>query len=216
MKFTEKQGQYLAFIYNYSIMFRKPPAEADLMDFFETTPPTVHQMILRLNEKGLISRQPGVARSIELLVDPEVIPQLKKPNWQWHRTCHCTRTGKSCRLFRPVSSSLGRKTIMSGIRHHILPRFLLKRFFSRHVSGITGKNRGRAFILDRITEPKNRLTRPIYADCANVQMVSHLVKVGVKSWYQGYEDFFPLYRIYWQKEEKLPHFSISIFASDKP
>jgi hypothetical protein len=29
-RFTEKQGQYLAFIYNYSVMFGQPPAEADL------------------------------------------------------------------------------------------------------------------------------------------------------------------------------------------
>ena len=79
MKFTEKQGQYLAFIYNYSIMFKKPPAQSDIMALFETTPPTVHQMIIKLAEKGLISRKPGVARSIEVLVDPDDIPRLKKP-----------------------------------------------------------------------------------------------------------------------------------------
>jgi len=28
--FTEKQGQYLAFIYAYSRIFRRPPAEADM------------------------------------------------------------------------------------------------------------------------------------------------------------------------------------------
>jgi hypothetical protein len=28
--FTEKQGQYLAFIYAYGRIFRRPPAEADL------------------------------------------------------------------------------------------------------------------------------------------------------------------------------------------
>jgi hypothetical protein len=28
--FTEKQGHYLAFIYTYSQMFRRPPAEADM------------------------------------------------------------------------------------------------------------------------------------------------------------------------------------------
>src|SRR5712671_3673278 len=28
--FTEKQGQYLAFIYTYSHMFRRPPAETDM------------------------------------------------------------------------------------------------------------------------------------------------------------------------------------------
>lgn len=38
-KFTAKQGQYLAFIYNYSVMFGQPPAEADLQRFFGTSPP---------------------------------------------------------------------------------------------------------------------------------------------------------------------------------
>jgi DNA-binding MarR family transcriptional regulator len=79
-KFTEKQGQYLAFIYNYTIMSGRSPAEADLERFFRTTPPTIHQMILKLEEKGFISRVPGQARSIRLLVDPEEIPRLKKPN----------------------------------------------------------------------------------------------------------------------------------------
>jgi DNA-binding MarR family transcriptional regulator len=79
-KFTEKQGQYLAFIYNYSMMNGRSPAEADLERFFGTTPPTIHQMILKLEEKGLISRVPGQARSIRLLVDPEEIPRLKKPD----------------------------------------------------------------------------------------------------------------------------------------
>ena len=79
-KFTEKQGQYLAFIYNYTIMNGRPPAEANLESFFRTTPPTVHQMILKLEEKGFIDRIPGQARSIRLLVDPEEIPMLKKPN----------------------------------------------------------------------------------------------------------------------------------------
>jgi hypothetical protein len=29
-RFTEKQGQYLAFIYNYTVMFGRTPSEADL------------------------------------------------------------------------------------------------------------------------------------------------------------------------------------------
>jgi repressor LexA len=72
--FTSKQGQYLAFIYNYEVMFGKAPAESDLGHFFLTSPPTIHQMILKLAEKGLITRTPGQARSIELLVDPDEIP----------------------------------------------------------------------------------------------------------------------------------------------
>ena len=75
--FTEKQGQYLAFIYAYGRIFRRPPAEADIQKHFGVTPPTVHQMILTLERAGLISRQPGIARSIELLVRPEHLPMLR-------------------------------------------------------------------------------------------------------------------------------------------
>jgi len=60
-------------------MFGRAPAEAELQRFFRTTPPTIHQMILNLEKKGLISRQPGVARSIRLRVEPDEIPQLRKP-----------------------------------------------------------------------------------------------------------------------------------------
>jgi repressor LexA len=76
---TDKQGQYLAFIYNYTAINGRPPAEADLQRFFLVTPPTIHQMILTLEEKRLISRSLGIARSIKLLVDPDQIPRLKKP-----------------------------------------------------------------------------------------------------------------------------------------
>ncbi len=75
-RFTEKQGQYLAFIDSYTVMYGKAPSEVDLQRFFGTTPPSIHQMILTLEKKGLISRVPGRARSIRLLVDREEIPRL--------------------------------------------------------------------------------------------------------------------------------------------
>lgn len=75
--FTDKQGQYLAFIHAYSRIFRRAPAEADMQRHFRVTPPTVHQMVLTLERAGLITRQPGVARSIELLIDPEDLPVLR-------------------------------------------------------------------------------------------------------------------------------------------
>ena len=74
--FTSKQGQYLAFIYNYTVMHGTAPAEADMQQFFRATPPTIHQMILKLEEKGFISRIPRQPRSIKLLIDPEEIPRL--------------------------------------------------------------------------------------------------------------------------------------------
>jgi len=75
--FTPKQGQYLAFIYAYTRVLERPPAEADIQRHFKVTPPTVHQMVITLERVGLIRRKPGVARSIELLVSPESLPVLR-------------------------------------------------------------------------------------------------------------------------------------------
>jgi repressor LexA len=58
-KFTDKQGQYLAFIHTYTLLNRRPPAEADFQRYFRVTPPTVHQMIVELERRGLITRVPG-------------------------------------------------------------------------------------------------------------------------------------------------------------
>ena len=76
-RFTQKQGQYLAFIYVYAHIFHQPPAEADMQRHFRVTPPSVHQMVLGLERDGLISRQPGVARSIAILVPPDELPILQ-------------------------------------------------------------------------------------------------------------------------------------------
>jgi hypothetical protein len=75
--FTKKQGQYLAFIYNYTKIHRRAPAELDLQCHFQVTPPSVHQMILGLELKRFIERTPGQARSIRLLVAPEHLPLLE-------------------------------------------------------------------------------------------------------------------------------------------
>ncbi len=75
--FTEKQGQYLAFIYAYTRVLGRPPAEADLQGYFKVTPPTAHQMLITLERIGLIRRKPGMARSIELLVEPESLQVLR-------------------------------------------------------------------------------------------------------------------------------------------
>src|SRR5271169_673154 len=74
---TDKQGQYLAFIYAYSRIFRQPPAAGDMQRHFNVSPPSVHQMVLTLERAGLIKRTPGVARSIEILLNPEDLPVLR-------------------------------------------------------------------------------------------------------------------------------------------
>jgi len=74
--FTPKQGQYLAFIHAYTRLHRRPPAETDLQQYFRVSPPSVHQMVVTLERAGFIKRQPRVARSIEVLLDPKHPPEL--------------------------------------------------------------------------------------------------------------------------------------------
>jgi repressor LexA len=78
--FTDKQGQYLAFIHHYTLIHGRSPAESDMARFFRTSPPTAHQMILRLAEKGFIERVPGAPRSMRLLISEEDLPRLKRPD----------------------------------------------------------------------------------------------------------------------------------------
>jgi Mn-dependent DtxR family transcriptional regulator len=74
--FTQLQGQYLAFIAAYTKVNGRPPAEADLQQYFGVTPPPVHSMILTLEKRGLIARTPGQPRSIQVLVPCDQLPSL--------------------------------------------------------------------------------------------------------------------------------------------
>ncbi len=75
--FTNKQGQFLAYIYCYTKINGKPLAEADMQHYFKVSPPSVHQMVVKLESLGLIERKPGVGRSIRVLIDPDKIPRLQ-------------------------------------------------------------------------------------------------------------------------------------------
>ncbi len=76
--YTERQGRFLAYIHQYSIVNGRAPAEADMQRFFQITPPSVHSMVLTLERRGLIRRVPGQARSVTLIVPPESLPPLKR------------------------------------------------------------------------------------------------------------------------------------------
>ena len=78
VKFTPKQGQYLAFIYAYTTINGYPPAVTDLQRFFRVSGATAHSMVVRLADLGLIGRTPGAVRSIEILVPPESLPVLHR------------------------------------------------------------------------------------------------------------------------------------------
>jgi DNA-binding MarR family transcriptional regulator len=76
-KFAPRQGQFLAYIYTYTKIHGRPPAEADLERYFRVSPPAIHQMILRLEELGFISRVPGQGRSIHMLIPPDRLLALE-------------------------------------------------------------------------------------------------------------------------------------------
>ncbi|MBI4903955.1 MAG: hypothetical protein HY820_09990 [Acidobacteria bacterium] len=76
-RFTAKQGQYLAFIHNYTKIHRCAPAESDMQYYFRVSAPSIHGMVKTLERNGLIEKTPGQARSIRLLVQPEHLPRLE-------------------------------------------------------------------------------------------------------------------------------------------
>ena len=51
-RFTEKQGQYLVFIYYYTKVNGRPPAEADMQRYFSSHATVVHQMVLTMEANG--------------------------------------------------------------------------------------------------------------------------------------------------------------------
>src|SRR5207247_4536059 len=42
--YTDKQGQYLAFIYYYGKIHGSPPSESEMQQYFQVSPHSVHQM----------------------------------------------------------------------------------------------------------------------------------------------------------------------------
>ena len=43
-RYTQRQGDYLAFIHAYSTLNRRPPAVADIASFFDVSPPSAQAM----------------------------------------------------------------------------------------------------------------------------------------------------------------------------
>jgi DNA-binding MarR family transcriptional regulator len=84
VRFTPRQGQFLAFIHLYRKLHRQGPAETDMVQYFLVTPPSAHGMVVKLEELGLVTRQRGVPRSVRLAVPDKGVPDLeevKGPPW---------------------------------------------------------------------------------------------------------------------------------------
>ena len=76
--FTYRQGQFLAFIHLYRKLHSQGPAELDMVKYFRVTPPAVHGMVVKLEELGLVTREPGVPRSVRVAIPELGIPALDR------------------------------------------------------------------------------------------------------------------------------------------
>ncbi len=65
---TKRQLDYLTFIARYMDRFGIAPAESDIQRHFFVSAPSAHQMVVTLERRGFITRQPGVPRSIRLCI----------------------------------------------------------------------------------------------------------------------------------------------------
>lgn len=77
-QFTSRQGQLLAFIHQYRKLHRQGPAERDMVQYFRATPPSVRSMVVKLEQRGLITREPGVPGSARVAIPEKDIPPLEK------------------------------------------------------------------------------------------------------------------------------------------
>lgn len=75
--FTPRQGQFLAYIHAYTRLHQQPPSEMEMATYFAVSPPSVHQMVVALQNRGLIERVAGQARTIRVLVAPKDLPDLE-------------------------------------------------------------------------------------------------------------------------------------------
>lgn len=78
MKVTKRQAEYLAYIYYYTKLHGRAPAEHEIMNYFKVSPPSVHQMVLSLEKNGFISRIPGQPRSIQITIPEAELRELKR------------------------------------------------------------------------------------------------------------------------------------------
>ena len=163
--FTPLQGQYLAFMHTYEGIHGCAPAEADLQRHFGVTPPSVHQMVLTLERKGLITRVAGAARSITLRVSPAALPPLERrqplASDRQHARLTAVRSRRAAERTKRKSSSGAptRPAKQDPAAEYVDSPMMTKRLrFGRSVS---------AEIAGRYGDYRTRLelTRKLTADC---------------------------------------------------
>jgi len=96
--FTARQGEFLAFIHRFTVRRGMAPSFEEIGAHFGTTAPSVNGMIKTLERRQLISRVPGVARSLRVLVPTAFLPDSDFGS----RGGRTAQVGKATRASSPV------------------------------------------------------------------------------------------------------------------
>ena len=118
--FTAKQGQHLAYIHLYRKLHRQSPSELEIAEYFRVSPPSAHQMIVHLEDKGLVTREPGVPRSIRVTVPSNQLPALEGDEEELPPTTE------------PVDESLAKPTNLYTLEVFIIRGPMTEKFAKRN------------------------------------------------------------------------------------
>jgi len=67
---TKRQSEYLEFIRAFTDRWGIPPSFEEIGKHFRTTAPSVNSMVKMLEARGFLTRVPGAARTLRVLVPP--------------------------------------------------------------------------------------------------------------------------------------------------
>jgi hypothetical protein len=189
--FTPTQGRYLSFILAYTEGFGLPPAESEIADALKVSPPSANQMMKILEKKGLIRRQAGVARSIEILADRSEIPKwtgkrLTRTVTGWVRTKPRAKKTELARQSGSGQTVYQFKISLSGIKPPIWRRIEtlgmpLARFHEAIQTAMGWTNSHlHVFEVDRTRYTDPRMLDDVFPDPSEESYagmsISHLIK----------------------------------------
>lgn len=75
--FTPRQGQFLAFIHNYTKVSGQAPTDRDLERYFKISSSGVREMIERLEWGKFVACSDGKPRTLRVLIPAEQLPELE-------------------------------------------------------------------------------------------------------------------------------------------
>ena len=113
--FTPTQGRYLAFIHAYTNLHGDPPAESEIAAALRVSPPSVNQMVKMLEKRGLIDREPGQPRSIQVRIPENEIPP-------WNNRKHANNSVRAA----TETSRLAPDPQAPPVRLYVLSVFLMR------------------------------------------------------------------------------------------